>query len=430
MSALAKIPMHWKPDPMLPPSTPTCCRTKSATQGFRKSSATGVTNWVLFQTHSISRLTNPALGPTGRNIEIQLAGRELEELNLISEEIQDYLKTYAGVFNIADDLRKGEQELLVRLRPGAVGMGLTTVQLARQLRGSFQGLLSDQIQIGYDAYDVEVRFRDVDRDSLLDLEDYLVKLPNGESTPLGEIAEIAMQRSWSRIGRYNGRQVVNVLGSVDSTVTNTRAILTKFEQELAPELKERFAGLSIELKGETEKGAETGSSMAIAAAIGCLGVFVILSFQFQSYIEPIIVMVAIPFALVGVIWGHLIFNITISLPSIMGYASLAGIVVNDSILLVLFLKRQRSEGADVIESARQASQMRFRAVMITSLTTIAGLLPLLLERSLQAQILIPIAISICFGLMASTILILLVLPPFYVILNDFGLTARTDQAST
>jgi multidrug efflux pump subunit AcrB len=164
--------------------------------------------------------------------------------------------------------------------------------------------------------------------------------------------------------------------------------------------------------------------MGIAAMIGCLGVFVILSFQFRSYIEPAIVMVAIPFAFVGVVWGHLFFRLDLSLPSIMGYASLAGIVVNDSILLVLFLKARRADGVPPAEAAVDASRMRFRAVMITSLTTIAGLLPLLAESSLQAQILIPIAISICFGLMASTVLVLLVIPSLYVLLSDFGLTGE------
>ena len=164
--------------------------------------------------------------------------------------------------------------------------------------------------------------------------------------------------------------------------------------------------------------------------IGCLGVFVILSFQFRSYIEPLIVMVAIPFAFVGVVWGHFLHGQSLSLPSMMGYASLAGVVVNDSILLVLFLKSQRVQGASAGNAAGQASRLRFRAVIITSLTTIVGLLPLLLERSLQAQILIPIAISICYGLLASTVLVLLVIPPMYVILNDLGWAAHRDSDET
>lgn len=369
----------------------------------------------------------PQLGPAGRSIEIELSGLPLDQLDAISSDIQNYLSFFGGVYNINDDLRRGEYELLVTLKPGAVGAGVTAFDLARQLRGSFQGLLSDQIQVGSEEFDVEVRFADGDRDSVQDLENYLVTLPGGKTIPIQEVATIGYRRGWSRIGRINGGRIVNVYANVDSEISNSGAIIAKLQSEKMSVLKEKYPDLDYRFRGEAEKGAETGSSMATAGAIGCLGVFVILSFQFRSYIEPVIVMVAIPFALVGVILGHWLFAINLSLPSFMGYASLAGIVVNDSILLVLFLKNARAEGRSPAESGVEATKTRFRAVMITSLTTIAGLMPLLLEKSLQAQILIPIAISICFGLMASTILVLLVIPPLYVILDDFGLTAKLDR---
>lgn len=364
----------------------------------------------------------PAIGPQGRDIEIQFSGLALEDLNNVSQEVQDYLGEFEGVYNVADDLRLGETELLVTLRPGAVGMGISSLDLARQLRGSFQGLLSDQIQVGDEAYDIEVRFKDQDRNNLADLEDYLVTVPGKRRVPLGEIAEISERKGWSRIAHFDGRQIVNVMGSVDSEISNAMGVISSMQTNLMPGLVERYPNLQMKIKGASEKGQETMASMMYAAIIGCLGVFVILSFQFRSYIEPVIVMTAIPFAFVGVVWGHLALQQNLSLPSIMGYASLAGIVVNDSILLVLFLKSRREAGDSPIAAATQASRMRFRAVMITSLTTIAGLLPLMLERSLQAQVLIPIAISICFGLMASTVLVLLVIPPMYVLLSDFGLT--------
>lgn len=369
----------------------------------------------------------PAIGPVGRDIEVQFSGESLPELEAISAEVQEYLKTFDGVYNIADDLRLGENEMLITLRPGAVGLGVTAFDLARQLRGSFQGLLSDQIQVGTEEYDVEVRFTDEDRRNISDLEDYLVTVPSGHAVPLGEIADIETRKGWSRIAHYNGRQVVTVVASVDTQRSNAMAVIGELQAEKMPGILEQHPRLQIRVKGAAEKGAETGASMLFAAAVGCLGVFVILSFQFRSYVEPLIVMSAIPFAFVGVVWGHLLFGMSLSLPSIMGYASLAGIVVNDSILLVLFLKAQRKAGRSAIEAAGQASRMRFRAVMITSLTTIAGLLPLLIERSLQAQVLIPIAISICFGLMASTVLVLLVIPPLYVVLSDFGLTETASE---
>lgn len=369
----------------------------------------------------------PLIGPQGRAIEIELSGIPLQQLDQASAEIQQHLKTYEGVYNVTDDLRRGQRELLIRLRPGAVGLGVSAGELARQLRGSFQGLLSNQVQIGDQNYDVEIRHLINDRNDLSDLEDARIFLPGGETIPLSEVATIEPHHGWSRITRLNGRQVVNVLGNTDTRRTNTMAVLAGLSEEKVPEIKDKYPGIELTFRGEAERGAETGTSLLWAAAIGCLGVFIILSYQFRSYIEPLIVMAAIPFALVGVIWGHYLFGKSLSLPSIMGYASLAGIVVNDSILLMLFLKSQRRANIPVDEAASKASRMRFRAVMITSLTTIAGLMPLLLERSLQAQVLIPIAISICFGLLASTVLVLLVLPALYVVLSDFGLTEQLSD---
>ncbi|MFN3189987.1 MAG: efflux RND transporter permease subunit [Aureliella sp.] len=367
----------------------------------------------------------PQLGPGGRPIQIELSGLPLEELDTLSLEIQRLLRSYDGVYNITDDTRRGENEILVNLRPGAVGLGVTALDLGRQLRGSFQGLLSDQIQVGGEGYDVEVRFAESDRTSILDLEDFRVTVPGGKSVPLSDVATLTWDRSWSRIGRRDGAVTVNVMANVDSDRTNTLGILRELQANELAQMEADHPGLAMAIRGEAEKGAETGASLAKAGIIGCLGVFIILSYQFRSYLEPFVVMVAIPFAFVGVVWGHYLFDMSLSLPSVMGYASLAGIVVNDSILLMLFLKSKLSEGVSVEAAAQEASRMRFRAVMITSLTTIVGLTPLLFEKSLQAQILIPIAISICFGLLASTLLILFVLPPLYVILSDFKLTAAT-----
>ncbi|MEO1616332.1 MAG: efflux RND transporter permease subunit [Planctomycetota bacterium] len=366
----------------------------------------------------------PSIGPGGRAIEVELAGLPLEELSRLSRDVQSYLRTYDGVFNVSNDTRKGSRELIVKMRPGAVGLGITTTDLARQLRGSFQGLLSDQVQVGKEGYDIEVRLSKEDRSSVTDLERFLVSLPTGGTVPLSDIATLTWSRSWSRIGRMDGERVLNVVGNADSTRTNTMSVLANLRRDVLDPLEKENPGFKAAYRGQAESGSETGASMLRAAMIGCLGVFVILSYQFRSYIEPLVVMVAIPFAFVGVVWGHFFFGLSISLPSVMGYASLAGIVVNDSILLMLFLKSARKSGTPVEEAASEASRVRFRAVMITSLTTIVGLMPLLLEKSLQAQVLIPIAISICFGLLASTLLVLFVLPALYVILNDWGLTVK------
>lgn len=370
----------------------------------------------------------PSLGPGGRAIQIELSGLPLEELDRLSSRVQDYLRTYVGVFNVADDTRQGGREVTVRLRPGAVALGLSAMEIGRQLRGSFQGLLSDQVQSDGEGYDIQIRLQQDDRSSLSDLEEFRVTLPGGGTVPIRDVATLTDDRGWSRIGRVDGRQVINVTASADTLRTNTGTVLRNLRRDVLNDLEAEHDGLQARLRGQAESGGETAASMARAALIGCLGVFVILSFQFRSYIEPLVVMVAIPFAFVGVIWGHFLFDKNISLPSVMGYASLAGIVVNDSILLMLFLKSARAAGADVATAAAEASRTRYRAVLITSLTTIAGLLPLLIEKSLQAQVLIPIAISICFGLLASTLLVLFVLPALYVILDDLGVTSHQKHA--
>ncbi|MCR9120471.1 MAG: efflux RND transporter permease subunit, partial [bacterium] len=172
---------------------------------------------------------------------------------------------------------------------------------------------------------------------------------------------------------------------------------------------------------------ETGNSLLQAFVLGMIGVFAILSYQFESWTEPLIVMAAIPLALIGVIWGHLLTGNALSIPSVLGFVSLAGVVVNDSILLVLFLKQEHAAGSEVEDSARQASRLRFRAILLTSATTIAGLTPLLFETSRQAQVLIPLAVSVCFGLLSSTILVLIAIPAAYVALADFGLISKTKH---
>lgn len=235
------------------------------------------------------------------------------------------------------------------------------------------------------------------------------------------MAEVQQDRGWSRIARVDGMRTVTVRGGVDTRVANSAELLQRLRTTFLPGLQERRPDLRFEFEGESKEAATTQQSMLRALLIGLPGVFAILSFQFRSYVEPFIVMMAIPLALIGVLVGHAVMGVDLSMPSMIGFASLAGIVVNDSILLVLFVKEQREAGADVLAACGQASRLRFRAILLTSLTTIAGLLPLLAERSLQAQVLIPLAISIAFGLMASTVLVLYVIPCLYAILWDLGL---------
>ncbi len=371
--------------------------------------------------------TEPGFGPQGRALEIRLQGDELPELQLAAGRLQEWLESFEGVLDLASDLRRGRPELNIRLRPGALGLGLDAENLARQLRSAFQGLTADEIQVGRESYEIDVRLRKQDRNSLAHLDQFHLTLPGGGRVPLGAVARVEPRRGWSRIARVDGRRTVTLRGDVDSQRTNTMALVGQLRREFLPQLHQQHPGITVVFEGEPKEGATTQRSILRGLLIGLLGVFLLLSFQFRSYREPLIVMVAIPLALIGVVFAHLALGIPLSMPSLLGFVSLAGIVVNDSILLVLFIKKERQQGHSALHSAAQSSRQRFRAILLTSLTTIAGLLPLLSERSLQAQVLIPLATSIAGGLAASSVLVLFVIPCLYALLDDFGWTAPLDE---
>ncbi len=370
----------------------------------------------------------PSIGPAGRAIEMRIRGNDLLELKQASQETIAWLQPFTGVRNLIDDLRPGKSELRVSLREGTLGLGLDGSNVARQLRTAFQGSLADEIQVGRESYEIDVQLRPHDQDSLADLETFYLTGPSGEQIPLAAAAEVRQDRGWSRIARINGLRTVTVRGDVDTRVANAADVLMKLRRDFLPQLQQKHPELRFEFEGQGKEAATTQQSMLRAMLVGLLGVFAILSFQFRSYIEPLTVMITIPLALIGVLLGHLIMGVDFSMPSMLGFASLAGIVVNDSILLVLFLKQERDAGRPLLEACSHASRLRFRAILLTSLTTVAGLLPLLAERSLQAQVLIPLAVSIAFGLMASTVLVLFVVPCLYAIFADMGLVTQPNTA--
>ena len=367
-----------------------------------------------------------SFGPAGRPIEVRLQGNDLQELKKASTETIAWFNQFKGVRNVADDLRRGKNEIRISLREGAFGLGLNTTSMANQVRAAFQGITVDEVQVGDESYEIDVRLSRDAQDDLADLDYFQFTLADGKQVPLETVARIEETRGWSRIARVDGHRTVTVRGDADSRVVSGSGLVSRFQKDVAPELEKTYSGLSINFEGATKESQETAFSIFTAAGTGLVGVFVLLSFQFRSYLEPLVVMSAIPLALVGVLWGHFLLGIDMSMPSALGFVSLAGIVINDSILLVLFLKQAIKDGQDPHESATTASRKRFRAIMLTSLTTVAGLLPLLFETSLQAQVLIPLAVSIAFGIMASTVLVLVVIPCIYGILADLGLLGHGD----
>ena len=369
----------------------------------------------------------PALGPAGRAIEVRLQADDLDALKGASTALIEWFAGFEGVLDLSDDLRPGKPELRLRLRDEAPSLGFDARSVASQLRDAYQGVTASELQVGPEAYEVDVRLSPEDRDSLEGLDHFRLIGADGAQVPLAAVAEIERARGVARIQRIDGRRTVTVIGDVDVRKTNALAVLAETRVRFLPQLERDFPGVSVSFEGQSEESAETGGSLARGFMIGLFGIFVLLSFQFRSYVEPIVVMAVIPMAFIGVAWGHWLMGLPLSMPSIMGFVSLAGIVVNDSILLVEFLKRAMREGLEVEDAARRASRGRFRAVLLTSLTTIAGLLPLLAETSLQAQVLIPLVASIAFGLMATTLLVLFVVPALYSILHDLGVTSAARE---
>lgn len=370
----------------------------------------------------------PQIGPAGRAIHIRLQGDDMDELALASNELKAWLYGYDGVVDILDDLRSGRPILQMKLREGAYALGIDAQTIAGQVRAGYQGTIAKEIQRGDETYEIRVSLDEESRGNLGDFDRLSILHPQtGAAIPLASIASVEEERSYSRIHRINNVRTVSVFADVVVAKINAGDVLNDVQQKLVPTLAVKYPGVTLALEGEAKNSEVTNKSMANGFMLGLFGVFLLLSLQFKSYLEPIVVMVAIPLSFIGVIWGHMIMGLSLTMPSMVGAVSLAGIVVNDSILLVEFTKARAREGMSLHDAAAMASRDRFRAIFLTSFTTVAGMMPLLLETSVQAQILVPIVVSISFGISMSTILVLLFLPALYSIFEDLGFTASRDE---
>ncbi len=376
------------------------------------------------------KFTEPAVGPAGRAIDLRLKGADLASLKAASLELQDWLRRYVGVHDLTDDLRPGKPEISIRLKEGAKNLGLDARSVADQLRTAFFGTTVNEIQVGPESFEIDVRLSVVNRDSMSDLDNFTVSTPEGERVPLTAVARLEESRGYARINRVDGVRTVTIQGDVDVRVANANEIISDTRARFLPDFLKRHPGVSLAVEGQNKEAQTTQVSMIGGFLLGLVGLFLILSFQFRSYVEPVVVMIVIPLAFIGVVIGHIAMGLDFTMPSMLGFTALAGVVVNDSILLVNFIKDHHKAGATVAEAAPKAARARFRAIFLTSITTILGLLPILTETSLQAQVLIPLVTSLAFGLLASTVLVLFVVPAIYAILDDFGLStlARESRA--
>jgi len=360
----------------------------------------GIENFTLFSRTS---------GPPGRDVDIRLMGENVDQLKAAANELAQTLFTIRGVSAIEDDMPYGKEQLIYRLTPAGEALGLTVDMIGRQLRAAFDGQLVQIFQDGDDEVEVRVMLPDAERDNLIGLGRFNVLLPNGESVPLNNVVNLQARRGFEAVRHAEGKLAVQVSADVDTTTVKQGEVIAALEQGVLQDLRQRY-GINYSLEGRSADQQETLSDMRRGALFAFAFIYLILAWVFASYGWPLVVMTAIPFGIVGAIVGHWVMNIDLTVLSLFGLFGLSGIVVNDSIILVTFYQQLRAKGLAVREALVEAACQRLRAVLLTSLTTIAGLTPLLFEKSLQAQFLIPMATSISFGLAFSTILVLFFVP--------------------
>lgn len=379
-----------------------------------------------------------SLMPSGKALEFQLAGRNVDTLRDAADELKAALARIDGVQEITDSFRGGRDELVVDVRPSAEALGLTQAEVARQVRQGFYGEEAQRVQRGRHEVKVMVRYPEHERRSLHGVEAMRIRTPDGGAVPFGAVASVDLQRGYSTIERADRKRIVTVKADVDDSIANATDIQESISSTVLPGILARHPGVAYSLEGEQKEQAETAAALGLGFGLALLAIFGIMTVPFRSYVQPIIVMTAIPFGLVGAVLGHMLMDEEISTLSMCGLAALAGVVVNDSLVLVDFMNRRRLEYGTLRDAVVHAGRERFRPILLTSLTTFAGLTPLLLEKSVQAQFLVPMAISLAFGVLFSTVVTLVFVPSCYLILEDVltgfrwlygGADAQTDKKS-
>ena len=355
----------------------------------------------------------------GANIDIQMAHESFAVLSEAAERLKTELSSYPGVGDVEDSYSRGKRELKIRLKPEARTLGVTEEGLGRQIRGAFYGAEALRLQRGRNEVKVMVRYPEQDRRSLWNLEAMRIRTPEGGELPLDRAAMVEEGRGYAEIKRTDRKRVINVSASVDSKTANAQEILAELRPGILAELQHDYPGLTFNMEGEEKERRDSMASMVSGFQLALFAIFALLAIPFRSYSQPLIIMAAIPFGVVGAVGGHLLMGYDLSILSIFGIVALAGVVVNDSLLLIDRINQNRREGGNnLLEAILDAGQRRFRPILLTSLTTFFGLAPMIMERSVQAQFLIPMAISLGFGIMFATGITLLLIPALYMALED------------
>ncbi len=352
------------------------------------------------------------------DVELELSHPDEAVLNAAADDLKSRIEAIEGTKEVQDSFEPGKTEYVFTLSDEGYATGLTPAQLGEQLRYAFFGLEAQRFQRGRSEIIVYVRYTKAERESLTALRKMRVRLPDNTQVPLSSVATITEQTGYSQIKTVDGRQVVSVTSDVDYDVVTPNEVIELLSRDILPELKNIYPGLNYSFEGESREQAEDLASLGRNMLVALLLIYVLLGAQLRSYVQPLVIMAAIPFGVVGAIWGHIFIGQDLTFISLFGVVALAGVVVNGSVVLVDYLNKQHADGAHIQEAALKAIIRRFRPIFLTTLTTSLGLLPILMETSMQAKFLIPMVISLAAGILFATVIILFLLPCLVLVVQD------------
>ncbi|MEM9689258.1 MAG: efflux RND transporter permease subunit [Pseudomonadota bacterium] len=355
----------------------------------------------------------------GPPLGFQLSGADYPTLARAADQLKAEISNYEGVYDVNSSFSAGAEEVRLSIKPEAEALGLSVASLGRQVRQAFFGEEAQRIQRGSEELKVMVRYPEAERRSLSDLQNMRIRTPSGDEVPFSAVADMAYDESYAVIQRLNGKRSVTIAADLDYDVAEPGEVFRTIETDFVPALLADFPGVDYAREGSAEEEQELVLELSIAFAAAMFLIYALIAIPLHSYSQPLLIMSVIPFGIIGAVFGHIVMGKAISMFSMFGLVALAGVVVNDSLIMMDFINRAREQGIAAREAVIQSGVQRFRAIILTSFTTAAGLTPIMLETSTQAQFVIPTAISLSFGIVFATVITLLLIPCLYLLQLDF-----------
>ncbi|WP_017444907.1 efflux RND transporter permease subunit [Gayadomonas joobiniege] len=367
-------------------------------------------------------------GGAGADLEFLFRSDNIEQIAAAAKTLKDQLSEFTGVYDIDDSYSGGKDELKLALKPAATGFGLTLADIAQQVRAAFYGVEVQRIQRDDEEIRVMVRYPLQQRSSIADIDNMWLTTADGRRVPFSMVADYSLGEGYATIQRINHQRSVSVTAKVDKAIAEPGTLANEVQTKLIPKILAQYPDVKFELYGSSKDEQEALDSLKVGFLFALIAIFALMAIPLKSYSKPLIIMAVIPFGIVGAVLGHYLLGLAMSVLSMFGVIALAGVVVNDSLIFVDYVNHTIERGKGLLDAVQAAGARRFRAILLTSLTTFFGLIPIVSETSLQAKIVVPMAVSLAFGILFSTIMTLLLLPTLYVILNDIrAIFGRAEQ---